>query len=151
MRTVIQRVQRAEVVVDDKTVGRIGKGALLLVGIEQGDTEADAVATATKIASLRFFPGRTPMDETLADVKGGCLVVSQFTLAGALRKGNRPSFTRAETPEVADRLYSRVVDELRSLGLPVETGQFGAHMKVELLNDGPVTLLLFVRGGKVID
>ena len=151
MRTVIQRVQQAEVVVGDRTVGRIGKGALLLVGVEQGDTDADAVATAAKVAALRFFPGRTPMDETLADVDGACLVVSQFTLAGALRKGNRPSFTRAEAPETADRLYLQVADELRNLGLPVETGEFGANMKVELINDGPVTLLLFVRDGKVIE
>jgi len=151
MRTVIQRVLRASVAVGGQTVGRIDRGALLLVGVEQGDTDEDALATARKIAALRFFPGRTPMDETLADVGGACLVVSQFTLAGALRKGNRPSFTRAEAPEAADRLYLRVAEELRVLGVPVATGEFGARMEVELLNDGPVTLLLFVRDGKVVE
>jgi len=151
VRTVIQRVQRAQVTVDDRVVGQIEHGALLLVGVEAGDTDADAVATARKVAALRFFPGRTPMDRTLLDVGGACLVVSQFTLAGALRKGNRPSFTRAEAPELADRLYLRVAEELRRLGLTTETGEFGARMEVELLNDGPVTLLLFVRDGSVIE
>ena len=142
MRTVVQRVQRAEVRVDGEAVGTIATGALLLVGVESGDTEDDAVATAKKIAAMRFFPGATPMDRTLADVGGACLVVSQFTLAAALRKGNRPSFTRAEQPEVAESLYLRVADELRATGLEVQTGAFGADMKVELVNDGPVTLVL---------
>ena len=151
MRTVVQRVQRAEVRVDGEAVGTIATGALLLVGVESGDTEDDAVATAKKIAAMRFFPGATPMDRTLADVGGACLVVSQFTLAAALRKGNRPSFTRAEQPEVAESLYLRVADELRATGLEVQTGAFGADMKVELVNDGPVTFLLFVRDGRVVE
>jgi D-tyrosyl-tRNA(Tyr) deacylase len=151
MRTVIQRVARADVTVGEQTVGRIDKGALLLIGVESEDSEADAIATAAKVASLRFFPGRTPMDLTLLEVGGACLVVSQFTLVGALRKGNRPSFTRAAAPDGADRLYLRVADELRGLGLPVATGEFGAQMRVELVNDGPVTLLLFVRGGRVVE
>ncbi len=151
MRTVIQRVLRAAVRVDGNVVGEIGTGALLLVGVEEGDTEEDAIATAKKVAALRFFRGRTPMDRTLADVGGGCLVVSQFTLAGTLRKGNRPSFTRAEQPEAANQLYLRVAEELKSRGIPVATGEFGARMEVDLLNDGPVTLLLFVRDGKVLE
>ena len=151
VRTVVQRVLRAEVRVAGRVVGRIARGALLLVGVEQGDTHDDAVTTAKKVAALRMFPGATPMDRTLAEVDGGCLVVSQFTLAAALRKGNRPSFSRAERPERADELYLRVASELRQHGLPVATGEFGAGMEVELVNDGPVTFLLFVRDAKVVE
>ena len=151
MRTVIQRVRSAQVHVDGIVVGRLGKGAVLLVGVEAGDTDEDALTTARKIAALRFFPGRTPMDETLAEAGGGCLVVSQFTLAAALRKGNRPSFSRAEAPERALELYQLVAGELEHLGIPVATGRFGKSMQVELVNDGPVTLLLFVREGKVLE
>lgn len=147
MKTVLQRVQRAEVRVDGDVVGDIGPGALLLVGVEQGDTEEDADATARKIAALRFFPGTTPMDKTLADIDGACLVISQFTLAGSLRKGNRPSFTNAENPDLAERLYLRVADQLRRAGLPVATGVFGAKMDVELVNDGPVTFLITASAG----
>ena len=150
MKTVIQRVSRATVRVDDRCVGSIGRGAVLLVGVEAEDRDADAVATARKVAALRFFPGRTPMDCTLEEVGGACLVVSQFTLLGALRKGNRPSFTRAEVPERAHLLYRRVADELAAQGIPVQTGEFGAAMEVELTNDGPVTFLLEVRDGKVL-
>ncbi len=150
MKTVVQRVARAEVRVDGEVVGRIGRGALLLVGVEQGDTVADVEATADKIARLRFFPGRTPMDLTLGEVAGGCLVVSQFTLAGAVRKGNRPSFTDAETPDRAEALYLAVAERLKANGLPVETGRFGAKMEVELVNDGPVTLFVFARDGRVL-
>ncbi len=150
MKTVLQRVQRAEVRVDEEVVGDIGPGALLLVGVEQGDTEEDADATARKIAALRFFPGTTPMDKTLADIDGACLVISQFTLAGSLRKGNRPSFTNAEAPDLAECLYLRVADQLRHAGLSVATGKFGAKMDVELINDGPVTFLLFATGGRVL-
>ncbi|MEZ5964598.1 MAG: D-aminoacyl-tRNA deacylase [Planctomycetota bacterium] len=149
MITVVQRVRRASVHVDGAPVSTIGPGALLLLGVEAGDTDADADATAGKVARLRFFPGSTPMDRTLADVGGACLVVSQFTLAGALAKGNRPSFTTAAAPAEAERLYLRAVDALRELGLTVETGRFGAAMQVELLNDGPVTFVLRVRGGRV--
>jgi len=151
MKTVLQRVRSASVRVDGQTVGAIGPGALLLVGVEAGDSEADARATARKVAALRVFPGRTPMDRTLLDVGGACLVVSQFTLAGTIRKGNRPSFTRAEDPEVARTLYEAVADALRAEGIPVETGEFGAAMDVELLNDGPVTFLVFTRNGAVVD
>jgi D-tyrosyl-tRNA(Tyr) deacylase len=148
--TIVQRVTRAEVRVDGESVGCIGHGALLLVGVEQGDTEQDADATARKVATLRFFPGRTPMDRTLAEIGGSCLVVSQFTLAGDLRKGNRPGFTGAEAPERADALYRRVAGQLAGSGLPVATGRFAAAMAVELVNDGPVTFVLRVREGRVV-
>jgi D-tyrosyl-tRNA(Tyr) deacylase len=122
----------------------------LLVGVEKGDSEADADVTARKIAALRIFNGRTPMDLTVADVAGGCLVVSQFTLAASLAKGNRPSFEPAEEPARAEALYMRVAEQLRAAGLPVETGRFGADMQVALVNDGPVTFLVFSQGGALI-
>ncbi|MCA8943380.1 MAG: D-tyrosyl-tRNA(Tyr) deacylase [Planctomycetes bacterium] len=150
MKTVVQRVSRARVTVDGEVVGEIDRGALLLVGVERGDTDADADATARKIAALRFFPGVTPMDETLAEVGGSCLVVSQFTLAGRVRKGNRPSFTDAAEPREAERLYLRVVDGLRESGIPVATGRFRTEMQVELVNEGPVTLFVFTEGGRVV-
>ena len=150
MKTVVSRVSRAEVRVDGQVVGQVGRGVLLLVGVERGDTEADALATARKIAGLRIFPGRTPMDLELAEVQGGCLVVSQFTLAGTVRKGRRPGFDGAEAPAAAEALYLRVAEELRSLGLPVQTGRFGARMEVESVGDGPVTLLVFTREGAVL-
>jgi len=147
VKTVVQRVQRAEVRVDGAVVARIERGVLLLCGVERGDAEADADASARKIAALRIFPGRTPMDLTLADVGGACLVVSQFTLAASLAKGNRPSFEPAEAPARAEELYLRVAAQLRAAGLAVATGRFGADMQVELVNDGPVTFLVFTKGG----
>lgn len=150
MKTVVQRVTRAEVRVDGERVGAVGVGAMLLVGVERGDTEADADVTARKIAALRMFPGRTPMDRTLAEVGGGCLVVSQFTLAASLAKGNRPSFEPAEAPDRAEALYLRVGEQLRQAGLTVERGRFGADMAVELVNDGPVTFLVFTRAGRLV-
>jgi len=145
----VQRVLRAAVRVDGETVGAIDHGALLLVGVERTDTPADAAATAAKIAKLRFFPGRTPMDRTLLEVGGACLVISQFTLAGAIRKGNRPAFTDAADPAIAEPLYLAVVEHLRDAGLEVATGRFGARMEVELVNDGPVTLLVHTVDGRV--
>ena len=130
MRAVVQRVARARVTVDGEVVGAIDRGALLLVAVEKGDTDADALATARKLASLRFFPDKTPMDLTLAEVGGACLVVSQFTLAGSLRKGRRPSFDGAEAPERARQLYEAVVAAIRAEGLAAETGRFAAHMEV---------------------
>jgi len=151
MRSVVQRVSRAQVTVDGEVVGAIERGVLILVGVQRGDTEADAVATAKKIAGLRIFPSdKKPMDRALADVGGGCLVVSQFTLAGTVTKGRRPSFDRAEDPAAAERLYLRVAQELAAQDLPVATGRFGASMAVELLNDGPVTLLVFTQDGTVL-
>lgn len=149
MKTVIQRVTRGRVVVDGRTVGEIGRGAVLLLGVEAGDTHADADATAEKIAKMRFFPGKTPMDETLVDVDGACLVISQFTLAAILRKGNRPSFNQAMDPEIAEEIYLRVVSRLEALGIRTATGVFAAEMAVELVNDGPITFVLHVVDGKV--
>jgi D-tyrosyl-tRNA(Tyr) deacylase len=120
----------------------------LLVGVEKGDGEADADVTARKIAALRIFPGRTPMDVTAADAGGACLVVSQFTLCATLAKGNRPSFEPAEAPEA---LYLRVADGLRAAGVAVETGRFAADMAVELVNDGPVTFIVTVRAGRLVE
>lgn len=169
MKTVVQRVSRAEVRVDGQVVGRVGRGLLLLVGVERGDSEADALATARKIAGLRIFPQPRPqpqprppstnepgpgpsgkMDLDVGEVGGGCLVISQFTLAGTVRKGRRPGFDGAQAPATAEPLYLRVADELRAHGLPVETGRFGALMEVELVNDGPVTLLVLTRDGTVL-
>ena len=149
MLTVLQRVSRAEVRVDGEVLGRIGKGVLLLVGVERGDSERDAAATARKVAALRIFPGKTPMDRTLRDVGGACLVVSQFTLAANLEKGNRPGFGRAEDPERAEALYLSVARHLEEHGLEVETGRFAALMEVDLTNDGPVTFLLRIEEAKV--
>jgi D-tyrosyl-tRNA(Tyr) deacylase len=150
MITILQRVTHARVTVDDAVVGAIELGALLLVGVEVGDTPADADATASKVSKLRCFPGATPMDKTLAEVGGACLVVSQFTLAAAVAKGNRPSFIGAAPPELGEQLYLRVAEQLRATGLQVATGQFRAHMHVELLNDGPVTFVIRARDGKVL-
>jgi D-aminoacyl-tRNA deacylase len=150
MKTVVQRVLSAEVQIGGASVGRIGPGALLLVGVERGDGDEDAAITARKIAALRMFPGRTPMDRALAEVGGACLVVSQFTLAASLVKGNRPSFEPAEEPARAEALYLRVVEALRAAGIPVETGRFGADMQVTLCNDGPVTFIVHTRNGSLV-
>jgi D-tyrosyl-tRNA(Tyr) deacylase len=150
VKTVLQRVTRASVRVGDELVGEIGAGVMLLVGVEKGDAEADADVTARKIAALRIFPGRTPMDRTLAEVGGACLVVSQFTLCATLAKGNRPSFEPAEAPARAEALYLRVAEALRATGLTAATGRFAADMAVELVNDGPVTFLVESRGGALV-
>lgn len=149
MITVVQRVQHASVRVEDREVGAIGAGLMLLVGVERGDNEADADATAQKLAKLRCFPGRTPMDATCAESGGSLLVISQFTLEAELADGNRPSFTAAEDPTRAEALYLQVANGLQKLGLSVATGVFGAKMAVTLCNDGPVTFVLTVRGGRV--
>ena len=146
----MQRVARAEVRVAGEPVARIERGLLLLVGVERGDGEADADVTARKIAALRVFAGRTPMDLTTAEVGGACLVVSQFTLCASLAKGNRPSFEPAEAPERAEPLYLRVAAGLRAAGLSVQTGTFGADMAVELVNDGPVTFIVATQGGALV-
>lgn len=149
MKTVIQRVGRARVVVDGETVGEIGRGLLILLGVEAGDVERDAEVLAEKIHGLRLFPGRTPMDLPLTEVDGACLVVSQFTLAGTVRKGRRPSFSAAEDPARAEALYEHFMAALRKLGVPVASGRFGASMRVELVNEGPVTLLVDCRDGVI--
>lgn len=150
MITVIQRVSRAEVRVDGTVVGKIGVGLVVLVCVERGDLDADADAMARKIAALRIFPGRAAMDLAITEVGGACLVVSQFTLAGNIHKGNRPSFERAEEPDRAKALYERVAEKLRGEGVPVETGRFAASMELELVNDGPVTFAIESRGGALI-
>ena len=149
MITLVQRVARAEVRVQGEVVGQIGRGLLLFVGVERGDSDADADATARNVAALRIFPGRHPMDLALGDVGGSCLVVSQFTLAGSLRKGNRPGFEGAEAPERARALYERVAAAIAAAAIPVATGRFAADMEVELVNDGPVTFVVVVRNGVV--
>ena len=125
-------------------------GVLALVGVERGDGIPDAHATARKLAGLRMFAGAKPMDRCLTDVGGAALVISQFTLAGSLRKGRRPSFDRAEDPEKAEPLYMAVVEQLRELGVPTQTGRFAANMQVELVNDGPVTLMIFTSDGAIV-
>lgn len=150
MITLVQRVKWARVAVDGEVIGAIEIGVLLLVGVEVGDTTTDANATARKVAAMRIFPGRTPMDRTLSEVGGSCLVVSQFTLAAELRHGNRPDFMAAAAPTLAEPLYQQVAEQLAKAGLPVATGRFGASMQVESCNDGPVSLILCVRGGKVV-
>ena len=149
MITVVQRVTRAEVRVDGEVVGRIDHGLALLVGVEKGDEERDADETARKVAALRIFAGKHPMDRSVKEVGGGCLVISQFTLAGSIRKGNRPGFEGAEAPAPATALYQRVAERLRAEGVAVATGRFAAHMEVDLVNDGPVTFVVVVREGSV--
>jgi len=150
VKTVVQRVTRASVRAGGAVVGEIARGVMLLVGVEKGDLEADADTTARKLAALRLIPGKTPMDLTLAEVGGACLVISQFTLCASLAKGNRPSFEPAEAPARAEVLYLRVAAGLRAAGLPVATGRFGADMAVELVNDGPVTFLVATSGGALV-
>ena len=150
MRAVVQRVAWARVRVDGETVGEIGPGLLVLVGAAAGDTPGDAAALADKLAAMRIFPdGEGRMNRSVAEAGGGVLVVSQFTLLADLRRGRRPSFTGAASPDVAEPLVDRVVEHLRRAGVPCATGRFRAHMEVELLNDGPVTLVLEVRAGRV--
>lgn len=151
MRSVIQRVREASVTVEGDRVGSIDAGLLILLGVERGDTEREATVLATKIAGLRIFPGTRPMDRSLADIEGSALVVSQFTLAASVRKGRRPGFDRAEDPPRAEQLYRFFCDALRKLDVPVQTGSFGAHMDVRLLNDGPVTILIDCRAGSIIE
>ena len=145
MRAVLQRVSQAQVRVDGQPVGSIGLGWLALVGVASGDTDADADWLAGKIANLRAFPDEDgKMNRDAREAGGAVLVVSQFTLYGDTRKGRRPSYVAAARPEVAEPLVERVVAELRSLGATVATGRFRTDMAVELVNDGPVTLLVEV-------
>lgn len=150
MKTIVQRVSRACVRVEGELVASIDAGVVALVGVERGDGIADAHVTARKLAGLRMFPGTKAMDRCLSDVGGAALVISQFTLAGNLRKGRRPSFDRAEDPEKAEPLYMAVAQRLREQGIPTQTGRFAANMQVELVNDGPVTLMIFTDGGAIV-
>jgi len=143
MKAVVQRVSRARVLADGVLTGEIGPGLVVLVGVAAGDNEDDAAFIAGKIARLRIFGDeRGQMNLSVADTGGAVLVVSQFTLLGDSRKGNRPSFGQAAPSELAEKLYEAIVAKLRATGLKVETGQFGAAMELELLNEGPVTIIL---------
>ena len=146
----MQRVTRASVEVDGVEVGSIDSGFLLLVGIEPSDTEDDMTRAVEKVAHLRVFPDEAgQMNRSLLETGGSALVVSQFTLLGDLRKGRRPSFVGAAPPEQAEAMVDRFVEMLRGSGIHVETGVFGASMNVELVNSGPVTILLEIRDGRV--
>lgn len=146
MRAVIQRVERASVSVEGEIRGQIGAGFLVLIGVEEGDGDADFRYIAEKVPNLRVFEDEQgKMNRSLLDVGGELLAVSQFTLLGDARGGRRPSFITAARPETADPMYERLVADWRVRGIRVETGVFGAHMKVSLVNDGPVTILLDSR------
>lgn len=146
MRAVIQRVERASVSVEGEIRGQIGAGFLVLIGVEEGDGDADFKYIADKVPNLRVFEDEQgKMNRSLLDVGGEVLAVSQFTLLGDARGGRRPSFITAARPETADPMYERLVADWRARGIRVETGVFGAHMKVALVNDGPVTILLDSR------
>lgn len=143
MRAVVQRVSRASVRVEGEVVGAIERGLLVLVGVASEDREVDAKALAEKVVGLRIFEdGDGKMNLSLLDVGGSLLAVSQFTLLGDVRKGKRPSFGAAMAPQEAKTLFGRFCESCRSLGVEVRTGRFQAHMEVELINDGPVTLLV---------
>ncbi len=151
MRIVVQRVSRASVDVEDTTTGSIDAGLLVLAGVAEGDAEADALAAAGKIVGMRIFPDADgKMNVSVADAGGAVLLVSQFTLLGDVRKGRRPAFTAAATPEVAIPILGSLGDAISATGVSVEHGQFGAHMMVSLVNDGPVTVVFDVVGGRVI-
>jgi D-tyrosyl-tRNA(Tyr) deacylase len=146
MKACVQRVSRAKVTIAGEVCGEIGKGMLVLLGVAAGDDESDARQLAEKIAGLRIFEDRQEkMNLSLGDIDGAMLVVSQFTLLGDCRKGRRPSFDSAAGPAPAEKLYEQFVAFVKAQGLRVATGRFRQHMEVELINDGPVTLLLDTR------
>ena len=146
MRAVIQRVEKASVSVEGEIKGQISAGFLVLIGVEEGDGDADFKYIADKVPNLRVFEDEQgKMNRSLLDVGGEVLAVSQFTLLGDARGGRRPSFITAARPDTADPMYERLVADWRARGIRVETGVFGAHMKVSLINDGPVTILLDSR------
>lgn len=143
MRAVVQRVSRSKVTVAGEVTGEIGFGLMVLLGVAEGDTQEDAVYLAEKLVGLRIFPDvNKKMNHSLAEIGGSMLVVSQFTLYGDCRKGKRPSFIKAARPDQAELLYQTFVAEVSGRGIPVATGRFQEHMEVELVNDGPVTLLI---------
>ena len=143
MRAVVQRVIRSSVAVDGNITGSIEKGLMVLIGVEDGDSEQDAAYIADKVTGLRIFEDENEkMNLSVKDVDGSVLAVSQFTLLGDVRKGKRPSFTRAAEPQEANRLYRRVIEYIEARDVHVEEGVFQAHMLVEISNDGPVTILL---------
>ena len=144
MKVVIQRVQSAQVNVDQKVVGQISSGLLLLVGIEDADGDEDITWLSKKILNMRIFPDEEkPMNRSVQDISGQLLVVSQFTLHASTKKGNRPSFVKAAAPEKARLLYEQLIDRLKiESALTIESGRFGKMMEVSLINDGPVTIIL---------
>ncbi|MBC2710005.1 MAG: D-tyrosyl-tRNA(Tyr) deacylase [Desulfosarcina sp.] len=146
MISVVQRVLSSSVTVDGKIVGKIEQGANILLGVANGDTEKDAEYLAAKVANLRIFEdNQGKMNRSLIDIGGQMIVVSQFTLLGDCRKGRRPSFIKAAEPALAERLYQHFVDRVRKLDIDTQTGRFGALMQVNIVNDGPVTLLVYSR------
>ena len=143
MRLLIQRVKSARVDVENKTVGSIEVGALVLIGVTHGDDQSKAVWLASKLINLRMFEDeQNKMNRSLIDIKGSVLIVSQFTLYGDCSDGRRPSFTNAALPNIAEPLYETFIEEVKKSGLPVATGIFGAYMQVSLVNDGPVTFII---------
>jgi D-tyrosyl-tRNA(Tyr) deacylase len=144
MRAVIQRVSKASVTIDGSMYGQIGTGLLILLGIEDADTMEDIEWLSSKITNLRIFDDATGvMNESVKDQNGGILLVSQFTLHASTKKGNRPSYIKASKPDIAVPLYEKMIQQLKTdLGREIKTGSFGADMKVELLNDGPVTIVI---------
>ncbi len=143
MRAIVQRVRSARVTVGDEVVGAVGYGLLVLLGVAPTDTVAQVQWLADKVVGLRIFAdAEGKMNHGVADIGGGVLVVSQFTLYGDCRKGRRPSFVGAAAPEIAEPLYEAFLNGIRALGIPVAAGRFGAMMQVELVNDGPVTLII---------
>ena len=143
MRALLQRVSEAQVDIDGKTVGRCGKGLMILVCAMQGDDEEQAEKMAAKISKLRIFQDENgKMNRSVLDINGSILAVSQFTLSADTSRGNRPGFSSAASPDDGNHLYEHFAQALRNLGLPVETGRFGADMQVSLTNDGPVTIWL---------
>ena len=143
MRAVIQRVKSASVTVENEVISSISQGFLILLGVVKEDTQADIDYIVKKIVGLRVFEDSDEkMNLSIQDIKGEIIVVSQFTLAGDARKGRRPSFSNAMAPEYANKMYMQVVEQIKSYGIPTGTGSFGAMMDVELVNDGPVTILL---------
>ena len=146
MRAVVQRVSRAKVTVVGEVIGEIGAGLVVLLGVSEGDTQDDAAYLAEKLVALRIFPDdEGKMNRSVGDINGRMLIVSQFTLLGDCRKGRRPSFIKAARPEQADSLYQIFVAEVQGRGIQAATGRFQTHMEVELVNDGPVTLLIDSR------
>lgn len=143
MRAVVQRVKKSSVTVEARVTGQIGQGLMVLIGVEDGDTEKDAEYIAKKVSALRVFDDEDGvMNRSVQDIGGEVLAVSQFTLLGDVRKGNRPSYFTAAKPEEADALYQKVIEQIRDRGIHVEEGVFQADMLVSIENDGPVTILL---------
>lgn len=146
MKAVIQRVCKASVSVDHKIIGSIDRGLMVLLGVDREDNESDLDYLVKKITGMRIFEDdQEKMNLALADVGGSLLVISQFTLLASTKKGNRPSFTQAGPPEMSNALYEQFIARCRALGFKVEHGQFGAHMEVSLVNDGPVTIVIDSR------